>query len=628
MYHVGEPARGSNPSENPSVTAAADRAISPIEIIARRKFLIALCAILMAVASVAIGSLFAPRYTATTQLLIDPSELQVVDRGLRSSSQLNDALIAEVESQTRVLLSNKVLQRVITNERLDQDEEFTSNVALNPIDHLRNLLTAVGLRSEENTGPPNPALDALRALRDRVWAQRQERTFVVDLGVWTSDRQKSVRIADAIVEAFLQEQLAANANAARQASASLGGRLDGLRQRVIDAEKAVEDYKRRNKILSSSGELVDEQQLTAVSGQLIQARTRRSEAEARYRQIEQIRRSGGDIGAIPEAIASQTLAALRGQFAAAQRREAELSAQLLPRHPVVRQAREEVQRLKREIDAETGRIASSIRRELQRAEDSEKSLTSTLDGMKGQLTGINAKRVELRELERDVEAQRKVYESFLLRTQEIAEQEKLELPKARVISPAMPPEHKSLPPPKALLALAGLITGAGLGAALALVLHFANLLPVGRAGSTRPSRPARVATPSDEIPAPAYARGREQESRVPDRTVEKPSTAEHETNTEHARGSAPEPAPLSRAHRTPTRPATIASGQPSGMAREEDDSPFAAFVAPPRAEATDSPRSLFRRSPRLKGSQPDSDASGSSAASKEPPTNGPQPAWL
>lgn len=611
MYHVGEAVRGSSYGEPTPMTTSSGSAMSPIAVLTRRKMMMLLCGILAAVAAVAIGSLFAPRFTATTQILIDPSEIQVVDRGLRSPSQLNDALIAEVESQARVLLSNKVLARAIANEKLDQDPEFTSDIPLNPIDHLRKLISALGLRGDDNAGPPDPALDALRALRERVWAQRQERTFVVDLSVWTSDRQQSVRVANAIVNAFLQEQLDANADAARLASASLAGRLDGQRQRLIDAEKAVEDYKRNNKILTSGGELVNEQQLTAVSGQLIQARTKRAEAEARYRQIEQIRRSGGDVGAIPEAIASQTLAALRGQFAAAQRREAELSAQLLPRHPVVRQAREEAQKLKREIDGETNRIAASIKRELQRAEDSEKTLTDTLDGMKHQLTGINTKQIELRELERDVDAHRKVYESFLVRTQEIAEQEKLQLPNSRVISPATPPEHKSLPPPKALLALGGLGLGSALGAALALVLHFSGLLPVNRnrIGPTRlaPRNESPVAHPPASTAAPI------------------PPAGGSETSPTSAPTVAP---PVETAPRTATSAAFAAQAYKNSAAPEhQDDSPFSAFVAPQRAAPSTSPKSLFRRAPRLKHAE-GSASSGATSASQDLPASGVQPAWL
>ncbi|MEO1281046.1 MAG: GumC family protein [Pseudomonadota bacterium] len=499
MYEVGAPQAAQDPAARNNATAPLGLSPggehqslippSPLSELWRRKLLILLVALLTAAAAVGIGSLFAPRYNALTQLVIDPSELRIVDRGLRNSSQLNEAMIAEVETQTRVLLSNKVLRRVVQDQNLINDTEFVSDKPVTPLDHLRQLLKRAGLRSDEDTGSPDLELTALRTLEERVWAQRQERTFVVNLGVWTSDRQKSVRIVNAIVDAFLDEQQSSTSTAARQATASLASRLDGLKQRVIEAEQSAEQFKRANNILSASGQLVNEQQLTAVSGQLIQARTRRAQAEARERQIQQIRRTGGDIGSIPEATGSQTLAALRGQLAAAGRREAELSAQLLPRHPAVGQARQEVRRLTREVNAETGRIASSVSRDVQRARDSEQALSKTLDTIKSQLTGINAKQVQLRELERDVQANRSVYEAFLLRTQEIAQQEKLVVPKTRVISPATPPKNKTLPPSKAVLAIGGFGLGTGLGCALALALLFAGF------GSRRHQQQARATAP-------------------------------------------------------------------------------------------------------------------------------------
>ncbi|MEO1206383.1 MAG: GNVR domain-containing protein [Pseudomonadota bacterium] len=486
MYEVGAPPAASQTATTPhdgtsaaqpapaAPSAAAPGNASPLSEIWRRKGLITLIALLTAAAAVAVGSLFAPRYNAFAQLIIDPSELRIVDRGLRNTSQLNEAMIAEVETQTRVLLSTKVLRRVVREENLIDDPEFVSDAPVTPIDHLRLLLKRSGLRSEEDTGPPDLELTALRTLEERVWAQRQERTFVVNLGVWSSDRQKSVRLVDAIVQAFLEEQQNTTSGAARQAFDSLAARLEGLKQRVIESEQAVETFKRENNILSASGQLVNEQQLTAVSGQLIQARTRRAQAEARNRQIEQIRRSGDDVGSIPEATGSQTLAALRGQLASAERREAEMSAQLLPRHPAAAQARQEVARLRREVNSEVNRVASSIGRDVQRARDSETTLSETLNDIKNQLTKINQKQVQLRELERDVEANRRVYEAFLLRTQEIGQQEKIEVPNTRVISPAIPPKNKSLPPSKLLLAVGGFGLGTGLGMALALALQFAG----------------------------------------------------------------------------------------------------------------------------------------------------------
>jgi uncharacterized protein involved in exopolysaccharide biosynthesis len=89
--------------------------------------------------------------------------------------------------------------------------------------------------------------------------------------------------------------------------------------------------------------------------------------------------------------------------------------------------------------------------------------------VKGDLVQTNDKLVQLREIERDAEASRVVYEAALKRTQEVSEQTKLPLANTRVISRATPSEHRSMPPSKAILGLAGLLLGsmAGFGLAFA-----------------------------------------------------------------------------------------------------------------------------------------------------------------
>lgn len=438
----------------------------------QRKWMIAASAVGGALLLILIGQLIPARYNAVAQILIDPSELRVLDNSLRAQSPFNEALIAEVETQTRVLLSSNVLSRVVDKEHLAEDPEFTSARAVDVLDYLRQLVRAVGLGTPDDSGSPDLSLKALRSLDKRVWARRAERTYVVDLGVGTESRQKSVRIANAIVDAFLDEQAHAQSESARQATKMLTARLDDLRKRALQTEERVEQFKRKNNILSASGELVVEQQVSSISNQLVLARARAADAQARYNQINAIRRKGGDVSAISEATGSATLAALRAQHGIAARREAELAATLGRKHPVLIQAREQVRKIAAEIDAEVARIAEATTREYQRAQGSESSLERSLDAVKSDLTQTNDKLVALRELERDAEASRVVYQASLKRTQEMSEQVKLPLANTRVISRATPAEHRSMPPSKAILGLGGLILGAAAGFGLAFASSY------------------------------------------------------------------------------------------------------------------------------------------------------------
>jgi uncharacterized protein involved in exopolysaccharide biosynthesis len=65
--------------------------------------------------------------------------------------------------------------------------------------------------------------------------------------------------------------------------------------------------------------------------------------------------------------------------------------------------------------------------------------------------------VRLRELERDVEASRDVYQSFLKRSRETEEQESLNTSSARIIGEATVPQRRTFPPAMSLLAMIGFV---------------------------------------------------------------------------------------------------------------------------------------------------------------------------
>src|SRR5262249_2929559 len=260
-------------------------------------------------------------YTAVTQLLIDPSDLRALDNGVTTTAQLADATVLQVESQVRVLTSDNVLRRVIAKEALDNDPEFTNNKTSLPRLVLSHITSSLGLRGD--VGVVDPTLTALNELHRRIGVKRAERTYVVDISAMTSEREKSVRIANAIAQAYLAEQTAARAEAARRVSDSLAARLHQLKDRVREAEERVEGFKQKHNIVGASGTLVNEQQLTEINNQLVLARARSAEAKSRYEQIQSLQRSGAEVGGTTEAVQSQTIMALRSQYAEIMRREAD-----------------------------------------------------------------------------------------------------------------------------------------------------------------------------------------------------------------------------------------------------------------------------------------------------------------
>ncbi len=426
--------------------------------------------LLTTVASLLLAVLFVVvvphRYTAVTQILIDPTDLRAVGNDLTQTNQANDAAVLQVESQVRVLTSDSVLRRVVAAESLDRDPEFIGNA------------------SGSGGAASNSSLAALNALRRSIQVKRAERTYVVDVSVTSHDPVKAARIANAITQAYLAEQTEVRSDAARQVSQSLSARLNELKDRVRQAEDRVEAFKARNNILGSSGTLVNEQQLTELNNQLGLARAHTAAAKARLDQVEQVQLSKDKIGAFPEAVQSQTISALRSQYAEVMRREAEQMTSLGNRHPAVMEIQAEAERLRRMIDDEVHRIAVSARTEYEGARANEEALAASLEKLKGNAVTTNEAMVTLRELDRDVQANRAVYEAFLVRARETGEQERVDTKNIRVISRAEPPLRRSFPPSNLLIAVGALFLGVGAGTGVVMVRESYGIGPARAAGTS------------------------------------------------------------------------------------------------------------------------------------------------
>ncbi len=210
-------------------------------------------------------------------------------------------------------------------------------------------------------------MSALEALNRHISVKKTDRTFIVDIDVWSNDPAKAAMLANAISAAYLEESKNSQSTAARRATTDLSGRLKELQERLRTAENTLAVYKAQNNFVGTQDTLISDQQLSASNQRLAAARALTLDAQAKYDQIEASRRASTDAGAIAEALQSPTIANLRSQYAEARKRYAELAGELGPLHPALRQIEKQVEDLRRTISEEVERFAQSAKNDLTRA---------------------------------------------------------------------------------------------------------------------------------------------------------------------------------------------------------------------------------------------------------------------
>src|SRR5215208_6289563 len=171
----------------------------------RRAWLILLVSGLFVAAAIAFLALTPPRFVATAQIIVDPRGLQVLDKDINPRAQNSDAHVPLVD-----------------REGLERDPEFTTG-RWSPVAALKSLVANLVGRERR---APDLRVAVLNNLDKRVAVRRAERSFVLDITVVTRDPEKSARLANALVHAYMEEGAAAQAESARRSGEALSSRLE------------------------------------------------------------------------------------------------------------------------------------------------------------------------------------------------------------------------------------------------------------------------------------------------------------------------------------------------------------------------------------------------------------------
>jgi uncharacterized protein involved in exopolysaccharide biosynthesis len=349
---------------------------------------------------------------------------------------------------------------VVSSEGLTRDREFAGSL--------------FGASPEEASDPKLAAQEtdsAIRALASRISVKRPERTYVIDLSVSSRDAAKAARIANATTQAFIEAQSAMRADAARRATDSLAGRLQSLRARVAEAERKAEEYKEQNGLVGAQAGELTEQQLVEMSRQLTDARAQTDAARSRYDEAVALRKRGADIGAVAVGLNLATLTPLRAQQAEARQKVGDLTAELGPRHPLVKDAEARQREADEAVGAELARIVESYHFEYAKAKDFEGSLAAQLESLEKQTFANGRALIGLRDVEREADAARKDFDLFETRSRQTGDIQQVDaaLPNIRIVSLAAIPLEPTLPPRASVLGSAGVLFGAAAGAAMAVL---------------------------------------------------------------------------------------------------------------------------------------------------------------
>jgi capsular exopolysaccharide synthesis family protein len=312
-------------------------------------------------------------------------------------------------------------------------------------------------------------------LRDEIEPALLGKSKLVGIGVELPDPELSAKIANAVAEGFIDSQLDASLDTSLATTAWMNSRLEELRSKLKTAEDTLQKYREAEGLVDVDGvATISANELSMTGTKMIDARRARAEAESQFRQVQSLRSGDLDrLASVPAVLGHPLIQQFKADVARAQAKVEEMSRRYGDKHPAMVAARSDLSAATASLQAQVQLVVAGIERNYQLAQANENSLRTSFNSNKAQIQDISRKEFKLRELQREVDTNRSLYETFLTRLKETAATSDMNSANARIVDRAIVPTKPSKPKKPMIVSIAAVLA-AVLGIGLTLLFEAMN----------------------------------------------------------------------------------------------------------------------------------------------------------
>jgi capsular exopolysaccharide synthesis family protein len=406
-------------------------------------------------------------YAAQISLIIDPKEPRFLDSQIQDiNADSTSAYWANkeyIETQTRVITSRAVSQRVVEKLGLNADPEF------------------LGLAKvpEAQRAEAMKRADAVALVQSKIRVEPLRDSRVTFIKVEDTDPQRAALLANEVAQAYIDESLSQKLKVTENASKWLDERRDSLAEASRASEVSLYNFRKQSDMLSTS---IDDRanmvsaRLIATNQALTEVQVKIAGHKARVVAIRAVQaQKGGDDSmwaeALPAARENQTLQKLKDRLLALRTECTELQSRYLAEHPKLIECREKLALVEKDFQRELQNLVVGTEAELREAIEKERNLAALFAEAKQEAFEVEKKKLELDRLKQESDNAKRQYDSVFKRLKDIELSGLLRTSNVRVLDaarPSMAPIRPNVPQATLIGVLAGLLAGLG----IALLLEF------------------------------------------------------------------------------------------------------------------------------------------------------------
>ena len=294
---------------------------------------------------------------------------------------------------------------------------------------------------------------------------------LVTLSYRSPDPEFAAQVVNTLAQEYIESYLDARLNATRTASTWLTERLVDLKENLALAEQRLQEFTERENLVDLQGiSTLGARQIADLSEKYAAAREKRLTAETIRGELQRLgTKSTADYLTMSAIQRHELVGSLKSIEAEAQRKVDELSKRYGVKHPKMIAARSELKSVQDNLTAEVGKVIAGIDREYQLALRTEQSLYEQLEAAKAEYRDVNRMDFQLKELQREVDTSRQLYDLFFTRMKETNQAGGFEKANARVVDAALVPSSPVSPNTRMIIT-AGMAGGILFGMGIAVLL--------------------------------------------------------------------------------------------------------------------------------------------------------------
>lgn len=473
-----------NSASSSSENSDAIDLIPLIQSVWRRKWAIITLVVLVMFLTALMVMSIKPTYQATATMQIEQEEANVVSieqiYGVDGSSEY-------LQTQFELLKSRALAERVVKDLSLTTHPEFDPRQTTPPLFDIKSLIKDFNINQlipglmpedfeEKVEITEQQVLDSVvNQFMDRISITPIKKSQLVKISVEMNDASMATKAANSLGRNFINSQLDATMEASMTATNWMNDRLVELRSNLQTAENKLQLFREEQGLIDVDGIVtVSADELSAINQRLVDARAKLAEAESQYQQVRSVsKKDWQKLASVPAVLSNRLIQEFKAQEARAQAKVEELSKRYGKRHPTMQAAMGELSSAQASLKTQVEQVVASIKRQYQIASANVWSLKKSVDENKSEIQDISKNEFKLRELQREVDSNRMIFDTFMNRLKETTATADIESTNARIVDPAVIPSYPIKPKKSLIVILAGIFAGI-FGVFLTVLLNVLN----------------------------------------------------------------------------------------------------------------------------------------------------------